>query len=85
MLLGPTDCEHQNTDPFLEIQKHAFALKLRLNHSYEAKILEHLLEKLEEFPCSELPVSSVLQLLMQLKNSDVNPEPLTVRFNLLQL
>ncbi|CAD1481252.1 unnamed protein product [Heterotrigona itama] len=71
------DCEHQNADPFLEIQKHAFALKLRLNHSYEAKMLEHLLEKLEEFPCSEIPVSSVLQLLMQLKNSDVNPEPLT--------
>ncbi|KAK1129796.1 hypothetical protein K0M31_019505 [Melipona bicolor] len=71
------DCEYQNADPFLEIQKHAFALKLRLNHSYEAKMLEHLLEKLEEFPCSELPVSSVLQLLMQLKNSDVNPEPLT--------
>ncbi|KOX79233.1 Gamma-tubulin complex component 6 [Melipona quadrifasciata] len=71
------DCEYQNADPFLEIQKHAFALKLRLNHSYEAKMLEHLLEKLEEFPCSELPVSSVLQLLMQLKNSGVNPEPLT--------
>ncbi|XP_043524965.1 gamma-tubulin complex component 6 isoform X2 [Frieseomelitta varia] len=71
------DCEYQNADPFLEIQKHAFALKLRLNHSYEAKMLEHLSEKLEEFPCNELPVSSVLQLLMQLKNSDVNPEPLT--------
>ncbi|XP_020722370.1 gamma-tubulin complex component 6 isoform X2 [Bombus terrestris] len=67
----------QKIDPLLELQKHAFVLKLKLNHSYNANMLEHLLENLEEFPCGELPVFSILQLLMQLKNCNINPEPLT--------
>lgn len=75
----------QKIDPLLELQKHAFVLKLKLNHSYNANMLEHLLENLEEFPYGELPVFSILQLLMQLKNCNINPEPLTVGFKLFYL
>ncbi|XP_017767258.1 PREDICTED: gamma-tubulin complex component 6 [Eufriesea mexicana] len=68
--------EFQEIDPLLEIQKYAFVLKLGLKHSYDATMLENLLQKLEEYPSTELPVSSVLQLLMQLKNTNVNLEAL---------
>ncbi|CAL7941848.1 unnamed protein product [Xylocopa violacea] len=67
----------EEVDPFLEIQKYIFALKLRLRHSCNANTLEHLLQKLEEFPSTEVPVYSILQLLLQLKSFNVNPELMT--------
>lgn len=83
LLLVFTDYrESQEIDPLLEIQKYAFILKLGLSHSYHATMLENLLQKLEEYPCIEEPILSVLQLLMQLKNSNVNPVLQTVKFKL---
>ncbi|XP_043252433.1 gamma-tubulin complex component 6 isoform X2 [Colletes gigas] len=70
-----TECEA--IDPIIEIQKHAFVMKLGLRHAYNATMLEHLLEELAEFSCLESSVCSALQLLVQLKDFNVTPEPIT--------
>lgn len=79
-----TDCkEFQKIDPFLEIQKYAFILKLGLNRSHDAIMLEYFLQKLEAFSYVELPVSSILQLLIQLKNFNIDSKPIMVGFKFL--
>nr|XP_034191559.1 gamma-tubulin complex component 6 isoform X1 [Osmia lignaria] len=65
-----------DTDPLIEVQKHAFVLKLELKHVHDATALENLLQEIEEFSYSEIQVISVLQLLVQLKNFKTNPEPI---------
>ncbi|XP_031775581.1 gamma-tubulin complex component 6 isoform X2 [Apis florea] len=75
-LISSQDCkEFQKIDPFLEIQKYAFILKLGLNRSHDAIMLEYFLQKLEAFSYVELPVSSILQLLIQLKNFNIDSKP----------
>lgn len=69
-----------DTDPLIEVQKHAFVLKLELKHVHDAITLENLLQEIEELSYSEVQVVSVLQLLVQLKNFKTNPEPIIVRF-----
>ncbi|XP_076292493.1 gamma-tubulin complex component 6 [Lasioglossum baleicum] len=67
----------EQVDPILEIQKHVFVMKLRLRRLCDATTLERLLEELEEDTSLEGPVYSVLQLLVQLKNFNIVPEPIT--------
>ncbi|XP_076757782.1 gamma-tubulin complex component 6 isoform X2 [Xylocopa sonorina] len=69
--------ELEEVDPFIEIQKYIFALKLRSRHSCNVSTLEHLLQELEESPSTEIPIYPVLQLLLQLKSFNVNPELMT--------
>ncbi|XP_043790294.1 gamma-tubulin complex component 6 isoform X2 [Apis laboriosa] len=76
-LISSQDCkEFQKIDPFLEVQKYAFTLKLGLNRSHDAIMLEYFLQKLEAFSYVELPVSSILQLLIQLKNFNIDSKPI---------
>ncbi|KOC68778.1 Gamma-tubulin complex component 6 [Habropoda laboriosa] len=77
ILLKKDYTKFREIDPLLEIQKHAFVLKVGLRRLYDATILESLLQKLEESSCAEIPVLSVLQLLVQLKSFSVNSEPIT--------
>ncbi|CAK9817690.1 Gamma-tubulin complex component 6 [Anthophora quadrimaculata] len=67
----------QEIDPLLEIQKHAFVLKIGLRRFHDATILESLLQKLELSSCFDISLRSVLQLLVQLKNFSVSSELIT--------
>lgn len=82
LFICPDDTKLEKRDPVVEIQKHAFTLKVGLRRSYDADTLEHLLHELEETTSLETPVSSVLLLLVQLKDFSVSPEPITVRLKL---
>lgn len=76
LISGQDYKEFQKIDPFLEVQKYAFTLKLGLNRSHDAIMLEYFLQKLEAFSYVELPVSSILQLLIQLKNFNTDSKPI---------
>ncbi|XP_076160532.1 gamma-tubulin complex component 6 isoform X3 [Ptiloglossa arizonensis] len=75
--LGEDYTEFKETDPILEIQKHAFVMKLGLRRAYDATTLEHLLEELTGSLHLEASIYSVLQLLVRLKDFNVTPEPIT--------
>ncbi|XP_031845886.2 gamma-tubulin complex component 6 isoform X2 [Nomia melanderi] len=69
--------DHKQIDPIVEIQKHIFVMKLRLSHSCNAATLEKLLEEIQEHSYSNASIYSVLELLVQLKNFNIAPEPIT--------
>ncbi|XP_054008451.1 gamma-tubulin complex component 6 [Hylaeus anthracinus] len=69
--------EFDEIDPVIEIQKHIFVMKLGLKRTNDATTLEHLLEELVESSCLNTAICSVLQLLVQLKDYSIAPEPIT--------
>lgn len=71
--------EFQETDPLVELQKYAFVLKLGFKYSYNASLLEDLLDELEELVCDDVSILPILQLLIQLKTFDAKPEPIMVK------
>ncbi|XP_017875473.1 gamma-tubulin complex component 6 [Ceratina calcarata] len=69
--------ESDEIDPFLEIEKHIFTLRVGLKHSSDAKELENLVEELEEFPCTDITISPVLRLLLHLRSFNATSDPIT--------
>ncbi|XP_076241875.1 gamma-tubulin complex component 6 [Calliopsis andreniformis] len=69
--------ELEKRDPIVELQKYVFMLRVGLRRSYDADTLEQLLQDLQDSSSLETSVCSVLQLLIQLKDLSVSPEPIT--------